>query len=66
MLTRGVDAFRRLHAAVGDSVFFGGLRRYVDENRHATAAPGALERAMAEAAGRRLDWTFDRAAGTTR
>jgi hypothetical protein len=66
MLTRGVDAFRRLHATVGDSVFFGGLRRYVDENRHATAAPGALERAMAEAAGRRLDWTFDRAAGTTR
>ena len=57
----GVDAFRRLHAALGDSAFFRGLRRYVEENRNATAAPGALERAMAEAAGRRLDWTFDRA-----
>jgi hypothetical protein len=58
-LPRGVDAFRRLHESVGDSAFFHGLRRYVEENRNATAAPGALERAMAEAAGRRLDWTFD-------
>ena len=63
-LPRGVDAFRRLHETVGDSAFFRGLRRYVEENRNATAAPGALERAMAEAAGRRLDWTFDRALGT--
>ena len=62
-LPRGVDAFRRLHETVGDSAFFQGLRRYVEENRNATAAPGALERAMAEAAGRRLDWTFDRALG---
>ena len=61
LLPRGADAFRRLHAMVGDSAFFGGLRRYVEENRNATAAPGALERAMAEAAGRRIDWTFDRA-----
>ena len=58
MLPRGVEAFRRLHATVGDSAFFRGLRRYVEENRNATAAPGALERAMAEAAGRRLDWTL--------
>jgi aminopeptidase N len=63
-LPRGVDAFRRLHESLGDSAFFHGLRRYVEENRNATAAPGALERAMAEAAGRRLDWTFDRAIGT--
>ena len=62
-LPRGVDAFRRLHETVGDSAFFHGLRRYVEENRNATAAPGALERAMAEAAGRRLDWTFDGALG---
>ena len=62
-LPRGVDAFRRLHETLGDSAFFRGLRRYVEENRNATAAPGALERAMAEAAGRRLDWTFDRALG---
>jgi hypothetical protein len=63
-LPRGVDAFRRLHETVGDSAFFRGLRRYVEENRNATAAPGALERAMAVAAGRRLDWTFDRALGS--
>jgi len=62
-LPRGVDAFRQLHRTVGDSAFFRGLRRYVEENRNATAAPGALERAMAEAAGRRLDWTFERAVG---
>ena len=62
-LPRGVEAFRRLHATVGDSAFFHGLRRYVEENRNSTAAPGALERAMAEEAGRRLDWTFDRALG---
>jgi aminopeptidase N len=65
-LPRGVNAFRRLHAMVGDSAFYGGLRRYVEQNRHATAAPGALERAMTEAAGRRLDWTFDRALGTAK
>jgi hypothetical protein len=63
VLPRGVEAFRRLHATVGDSAFFHGLRRYVEENRNSTAAPGALERAMTEAAGRRLDWTFDRALG---
>jgi hypothetical protein len=63
VLPPGVEAFRRLHATVGDSAFFQGLRRYVEENRNSTAAPGALERAMAEAAGRRLDWTFDRALG---
>ena len=62
-LPRGVEAFRRLHETVGDSAFFRGLRRYVEENRNATAAPGALERAMAEAAGRRLDWTFDGRSG---
>ena len=61
-LPPGIEAFRRLHRTLGDSAFFRGLRRYVEENRNATAAPGALERAMAESAGRRLDWSFDRAA----
>ncbi len=66
MATRGVDALARLHQQLGDSVFFAGLRRYVEENRNTSAAPGALERAMQAAAGRRLDWTFDRAFGTGR
>jgi hypothetical protein len=63
-LTRGVDAIRRLHRSVGDSVFFRGLRRYIQDNRNTTAAPGAFERAMAEAAGKPLDWSWRGAAGT--
>lgn len=63
-LTRGIDAIRRLHRSVGDSVFFRGLRRYIQDNRNTTAAPGAFERAMAEAAGKPLDWSWRAAAGT--
>jgi aminopeptidase N len=57
-LPRDLDSIRRLHQMVGDSAFAQGLRRYVETNRHATAAPGALERAMSEAAGRGLEWSF--------
>jgi aminopeptidase N len=57
-LTRDGDSIRRLHRLVGDSAFARGLRRYVDANRNAVAQPGALERAMSEAAGRRIDWSF--------
>ena len=57
-LTRGADAIRRLHRMVGDSAFARGLRRYVEANRNAVAPAGALERAMSEAAGRRVDWSF--------
>ena len=57
-LTREVDAIRRLHRLVGDPAFARGLQRYVEANRNAIAAPGALERAMSEAAGRPLDWSF--------
>jgi aminopeptidase N len=63
MLPRDVESIRALHQTVGDSAFFRGLRRYVEANRNAAAAPGALERAMSDAAGRKLDWSFDRAAG---
>lgn len=59
-LARDVDAIRRLHRLVGDSVFARGLRRYVETNRHATAAPGALERAMSEAAGKPVGWSASR------
>jgi aminopeptidase N len=57
-LTRDVDAIRKLHRMLGDSVFARGLRRYVEANRNAPAPAGAFERAMSEAAGRRLDWSF--------
>jgi len=63
MLTRGVDALSRLHRLVGDSVFFRGLRRYVEANRDAAAPPGALERAMSEAAGKPVDWSWRTAVG---
>jgi hypothetical protein len=65
-LSRGVAAIQRLHKSVGDSAFFGGLRRYVERNRNATAEPGAFERAMSESAGRRLDWSFGRQVGMGR
>jgi aminopeptidase N len=65
-LPRDVDAIRALHKSVGDSIFFRGLRRYVESHRDATAEPGALERAMSEAAGRTIGWSFERAAGSAR
>jgi aminopeptidase N len=63
MLTRGVDAVSRLHRLVGDSVFFRGLRRYVEANGDAPAPPGSLERAMAEAAGKPVGWSWRTAVG---
>ena len=58
MPTRGVAAMGRLHRLVGDSVFFRGLRRYVEANREAAAPPGALEQAMVEAAGKPVGWSW--------
>lgn len=65
-LTRPVAAIQGLNRTVGDSAFFRGLRRYLESNRNSTAPAGAFEQAMSEAAGRKLDWTFARAAGTGR
>jgi len=65
-LSREVAAIQRLHQSMGDSAFFGGLRRYVERNRNATAEPGAFERTMSEAAGRPVEWSFGRSAGTER
>lgn len=63
MPTRGVEALGRLHRLVGDSVFFRGLRRYVAANRDAATPPGALEQAMAEAAGKPVAWSWRTAVG---
>ena len=65
-VSRGADAIQRLHRMVGDSAFFRGLRRYLEDNRNATAEPGAFERAMSAAAGKQLDWSYHRAAGSAR
>jgi aminopeptidase N len=66
LLSPEAAAVQRLHKSLGDSAFFAGLRRYVERNRNATAKPGAFERAMSEAAGRRVDWSFGRPAETGR
>jgi aminopeptidase N len=63
MPTRGVEAIGRLHRLVGDSVFFRGLRRYVEANRGTAAPPGVLEQAMAEAAGKPVGWSWRTAVG---
>jgi hypothetical protein len=63
MLTRGVEAVRSLHQVVGDSVFFRGLRRYVDAHRNSAAPPGALEQAMSDAAGKPIGWSWRTAVG---
>jgi aminopeptidase N len=65
-LPREVEAIRALHRTVGDSAFFLGLRHYVEAHRNAIAEPGAFERAMSQAAGRTIDWSFERAAGSAR
>jgi aminopeptidase N len=64
--TREVAAIQRLHQMVGDSAFFGGLRRYVETHRNASAAPGEFARAMSDAAGRPVNWSFGQPAGTSR
>ncbi|HKT60074.1 MAG TPA: hypothetical protein VJQ46_08490 [Gemmatimonadales bacterium] len=63
MPTRGVDAIGRLHRMVGDSVFFRGLRRYVDANRNSAVPADALEQAMAEVAGKPIGWSWRTAVG---
>jgi hypothetical protein len=63
MLTRGVEAVRSLHQMVGDSVFFRGLRRYVEAHRNSAAPPGALEQAMSEAACKPIAWSWRTAVG---
>jgi aminopeptidase N len=62
-LTRGVDAIGRLHRLVGDSVFFRGLRRYVEAKREMPAPSGALEQAMTDAAGKPVGWSWRTAVG---
>ncbi|MEX2281095.1 MAG: M1 family aminopeptidase [Gemmatimonadota bacterium] len=51
-----------LHMArglLGDSVFFGGIRRYYGRFAHGTARTPDLRRALEEQAGRDLGWFFD-------
>jgi aminopeptidase N len=63
--TREVAAVQRLHQMLGDSAFFGGLRRYLEAHRNATAAPGDFAGAMSAAAGRRVEWSIGTDGGRT-
>jgi aminopeptidase N len=61
--TRELEAIRTLHRTVGDSAFYRGLRRFLEQHRDAAAAPAAFERAMTAAAGRGLSWRWPQAPG---
>lgn len=48
-----------LRDELGDSAFFGGLRRYYAAHRHANAMTQDLQRAFEDVSGRPLGWFFD-------
>jgi len=58
---KGGWVLHQLRGMVGDSAFFGGLRRYYATYRDSTALSGDFGRVMSQAAGRDLDWYFRQA-----
>jgi aminopeptidase N len=58
---KGSWVLHQLRGLVGDSVFVAGLRGYYAAHKDGTALSADLARAMAEAAGRDLDWYFRQA-----
>jgi aminopeptidase N len=58
---KGAWVLHSLRGLVGDSAFFGGLRRYVRTYLHRNALSGDFARSMAAAAGRDLSWYFRQA-----
>jgi aminopeptidase N len=58
---KGAWVLHQLRGLVGDSAFFGGLRRYYSTFRDSTAVSSDFARIMSEAAGRDLDWYFRQA-----
>jgi aminopeptidase N len=58
---KGAWVLHQLRGLVGDSVFFGGLRRYYAAYRDSTALSSDFARVMAEAAGEDLEWYFRQA-----
>jgi aminopeptidase N len=55
---KGAWVLHQLRGLVGDSAFFGGLRRYYSTFRDSTALSADFARIMSEAAGRDLGWYF--------
>ncbi len=58
---KGAWVLHQLRGIVGDSAFFGGLRRYYASYRDSTALSPDFARIMSEAAGSNLDWYFRQA-----
>jgi aminopeptidase N len=58
---KGGWVLHQLRGLVGDSAFFGGLRRYYTTYRDSTALSGDFARVMSQAANQNLDWYFRQA-----
>ena len=56
---KGGLVLHMLRTELGDSAFFGGLRRYFAEHRHGNAMTADLQLAEEAASGRDLRWFFD-------
>ena len=58
---KGAWVLHQLRGLVGDSVFFGGLRRYYATYRDNTVLSADFARVMSQASGRDLEWYFRQA-----
>jgi aminopeptidase N len=58
---KGAWVLHQLRGIIGDSAFFGGLRRYYATYRDSTALSSDFARVMGQASGRDLDWYFRQA-----
>ena len=56
---KGGFVLHMLRSELGDSAFFGGVRRYFERHRHGTALSADLQRALEESSGRQLGAFFD-------
>ncbi|MHB1862280.1 MAG: M1 family metallopeptidase [Gemmatimonadaceae bacterium] len=56
---KGGFVLHMLRRTLGDSAFFGGLRRYFHSHEFGNVDSGDLQRALEHESGRRLGWFFD-------
>jgi len=56
---KGGFVLHMLRTQLGDSAFFGGLRRYFAEHKHGNAMTQDLQRTFEQSSGRELGWFFD-------
>ncbi|MGH7510301.1 MAG: M1 family metallopeptidase [Gemmatimonadales bacterium] len=58
---KGAWVLHQLRGILGDSTFFGGLRRYYSAYKDSTALSGDFARVMSQTAGQDLEWYFRQA-----